>query len=167
MKLQSESGISLVSIIIFLAFLVAALNVYAYFNPDFQLSRYTFVYLLNERNEEERRTELAQIQEAVEAYYDENGEYPARDAWCGRIVTVLNPDVKDAIKVYFPDEDIPADPAFAGTHKDYFYRRENKKSYVLLAVLQNPSENEATFNYQGCYDWPGNDVYNYQIGGSR
>jgi len=165
--IKSSKGISIITIIIIAAIVVAALNAYAYFNPDFQLSRFSIVYLIRAHDDNQRKADLARIQKAIENYYDDNGQYPAADGWCGRIVTVMYPDVKDALSDYFKETGIPQDPSFRGTGKDYFYRREDRNSYVLLAVLENPPAGSPTYNYEGCHDWPGAGVYNYRLTGSR
>jgi len=165
--IRSSKGISLITIIILVAFLFAGLNAYAYFNPEFTLSKYTIPHLLGSFNDDKRKAELEKIQAVVEKFYDDNGEYPGRDGWCGRIITVLHPEVKDDISGYFDKNGIPQDPAFAGTSKDYFYYREDRNSYVLMAVLENPPPGSKTYNYEGCHDWPGEGVYNYQISGLR
>jgi len=165
--LRSSKGISIITVIIIAAVLVAALNAYAYFNPDLQLSRFSIVYFIRAHNDSQRKTDLEKIQKAVESYYDDNGQYPAADGWCGRIGTVMYPDVKEAIADYFSDKAIPQDPSFRGTNKDYFYRREDRNNYILLAVLENLPADSLTYNYEGCHDWPGDGVYNYQLSGSR
>ncbi len=165
--LKSSKGVSIITIIIFAAILVASLNLYAYFNPDFPLSRYTINYFLGGFNDKTRKADMEKLRVAVEKYYDENGEYPARDGYCGRIVSVLHPETKNAINQYFEAKAIPQDPSFRGTNKDYFYRREEKDTYVLMAVLENPPPDAAHFYYTGCHDWPGDEVYNYQIFNSR
>lgn len=164
--LKSAKGLSLISIIIFAALVFAGLNAYSYFDPDFTLNKVSVVYWLREFNDRQRKADLEKIQAAVDRYYDENGEYPAFDGWCGRIVTVLHPDAKNAINPYF-EQGIPQDPSFRGTHKDYFYAREDRRTYVLMAVLENVPADTPTYNYTGCFDWPGNGVYNYQITSSR
>src|SRR3990167_222172 len=148
--LKSSKGISLISIIILLAVAVAGLNAYAYFNPDFALSRFSVVYLLRSFNDKQRTADLEKIRVAIEKYYDENNEYPANDGWCGRIVTVLHPEVKDAINTYFGQSGIPQDPSYPGTSKDYFYRREDRNSFVLMAVLENSSPSSTISNYSDC-----------------
>ena len=149
------------------AFLVAALNVYAYFNPDFQLSRYSVVHLVRAYKDKQKKADLEKIKDALEAYYDENSQYPGYDGWCGRIFAMLNPDVKDAISPYFENGDIPQDPSFKGTEKDYFYRREDRRHYVLLVVLESEPADSETYNYEGCHDWPGDNIYNYRVTSSR
>ncbi len=96
--LKSSKGISIITIIIFAAVLVAALNAYAYFNPDFPLSQYTVNYFLGSYNDKVRKADMEKLRVAVEKYYDDFGEYPARDGFCGRIIAVLYPDAKNSIK---------------------------------------------------------------------
>lgn len=165
--LRSSKGISLITMIILAAVVFAGLNAYAYFNPEFNLSRYTIPHLLRSFNDDRRKADLAKIQVVVEQYYDDNSEYPGLDEWCGRIVAVLHPAVKNDIAGYFDQGGVPQDPSFAGTSKDFFYRREDRNSYVLMAVLENPQPGAETFSYEGCHDWPGDGVFNYQIGNFR
>ncbi|MEX0621598.1 MAG: hypothetical protein WD187_01190 [Candidatus Woykebacteria bacterium] len=165
--LKSAKGISFISVIIIFAVIFAGLNAYAYFNPEFQLNKLSFVYYLREFNDNQRKDDLNKIAAAVEKYYDENGEYPAKDGWCGRVLSVLHPEVKDAISGYFSGEGIPQDPSFRGTGEDYFYRRQDRKTFILLAKLENPPFGSPTYNYSGCYDWPGNDLFNYRVVGSH
>ena len=103
--LKSSKGISIITIIIFAAFLVAALNAYAYFNPDFPLSQYTVNYFLGSYNDKARKADMEKLRVAVERSYDEQGEYPGWDGWCGRIVAVLHPDVKNVININFENKD--------------------------------------------------------------
>jgi hypothetical protein len=165
--LKSSKGVSIITIIIFAAILVAALNAYAYFNPDFPLSKYTVNYFLGSYNDRVRKADMEKLRVAVEQYYDDFDEYPARDDYCGRIVSILHPEIKNHINSYFENKAIPQDPAFRGTNKDYFYRREEKDDYVLMAVLESPPTDAQHYNFAGCHDWPGDDVYNYAIFGSR
>lgn len=165
--IKSSKGISVISVIILAAMVFAALNVYAYFNPDFSLRKYSLVRYLTSINDNQRKADLRKLQAAIEDYYEREGEYPAYDGWCGRIFTFMHPEVKEAISDYFSGEGIPQDPSFAGTKKDYFYWREDKNKYILMAVLERPPAGSPTYNYEGCHDWPGDDVYNYQIVVSR
>ena len=161
--LKSSKGISLISILILAAVVYAGLNAYAYFNPDFQLNKITPIFFLREARDNQRKDHLLQISNAVEQYKGENGQYPTTDEWCGRVISITHPDVKIAIVSYFKDEGIPQDPSWRGTGQDYFYRREDRNNYVLLASLENLPANSPTFNYEGCHDWPGDDIFNYQV----
>ncbi|OGY22241.1 MAG: hypothetical protein A2113_03110 [Candidatus Woykebacteria bacterium GWA1_44_8] len=161
--LRSSRGISIITLIILAAAIVAAFNAYAYFNPKFQLSKYSVVYLIHAQRDNQRKADLEKIKAAVEKYYDDNGQYPARDGWCGRIYSVFNPEVKDALSDYFAGGAIPRDPGFRETDRDYFYRRENTRTYVLMAALENLPADSPTYSYSGCHNWPGDDVYNYRL----
>ncbi len=161
--LKSSKGISLISIIIIAAVIYAGLSAYAYFNPDFQLNKITPIYFLREYRDNQRKDHLEKISQAVEQYKQENGEYPTTNEWCGRVISITHPDLKIEIVSYFENEAIPQDPSFRGTGQDYFYRREDRNNYVLLARLENLPSTSPTFNYEGCHDWPGDDVFNYQV----
>lgn len=162
-NLKSSKGISLISILIFSALAYAGLNVYAYFNPEFQLNKITPIFFLREYRDNQRKDHLEQISKAVEQYYVENGEYPTFNKWCGRVISITHPDLKITIASYFKNNGIPQDPSFRGTGQDYFYRREDRNNYVLLARLENLPTDSPTFNYEGCFDWPGDDIFNYQV----
>jgi len=160
---RSQKGISVVQIIIIIALIVTGLNVYAYFNPGLELSRYSVLYFLRAYNDNNRKEDLNKIKVAVIKYYDEKGELPADIGWCSRIVSILHPDAKDALNPYFTSSGIPEDPSFRGTHQDYFYRREDRDTFILLARFENLPPDSEKYNYSGCFDWPGKDVYNYKI----
>ncbi len=164
--LSSEKGFSVVALILLAALLFGALNLYAYFNPSFTLSQYTVVALLENLSDRERKQELKTIAEAVEKYYEEHQEYPASNGWCGRVLSILNPDVTNALSPYFQNGGIPQDPKYPGTNKDYFYVREHKDSFALLAVLES-SKDSPTYHYDDCTEWPGDNVFNYRVTGSR
>ena len=160
---KSNKGFSIITLLIIVALLVATLNVYAFFDPSFQLSQFSVVHFLRDHNDKQRISDINKIKDAVEKYYDEHSEYPATDGWCGRIFSVMHPEVKDAISPYFKNGDIPKDPSFGGTNKEYFYRREDKNTAVLMVALENLPSNAKTYNYSGCYDWPGDNTYNYRV----
>jgi hypothetical protein len=159
--ITNQKGIGIISIIILMAVVYASLTFYAYLYPSFNLAKYTPVNFLSIYRDDERKEELKQIADALDSYYDEERNLPGGEGFCSRIFSVLHPAVKNALSPYFPDG-IPQDPVQGGTHKDYFYLREDRDTYVLLAVLDNPPTDE-TYNYEGCHDWPGDDVYNYIV----
>lgn len=160
--LSNNKGIGIISIIILVAFVYAGLTAYSYFNPEFNFGKYTPIYFLKNVNDENRKKDLEEIAKALDNYYDENRNLPGGIGYCGRITTVLYPDAKTALSPYFP-KGIPQDPSEAGTHKDYFYRYEDRDTYILMAVLELPPADSPTYNFEGCHDWPGDDVYNYMI----
>jgi len=161
MSINDQKGVGIIGIIIIAALIYAALTVYSYFYPSFQLARYTPTALLNKAQDDQRVKDLEKIAQALDQYYDENRELPGQVGFCSRIVTVVYPTAKDELSPYFP-QGIPQDPEHAGTHKDYFYRRDDRDTYILLAVLDNPQSSE-TYNFEGCHDWPGDNVYNYVL----
>ena len=160
-KLNKQRGFSVISVIIIAAFAYASLTAYSFYNPSFNLSRYTPVYFLGNFNDEQRKEDLNKIAVALDGYFEENRDLPGSKESCGRIFSILNPEVKNALSPYFPNG-IPQDPATAGTHTDYFYRKVDRDTYILMAVLENPKTSE-TFAFEGCHDWPGDGVYNYLI----
>jgi hypothetical protein len=170
LKKQNQQGIGIVGLIIFLALVFAVLNLYAYFNPNFSLSKYSPVNYLKNQRDEQRRKDLESLQVAVQKYYEEHGnKYPGSPGGCGRIVAVLHSQVLDSLTPYFPPNDFPQDPSFQGTNKDYFYAR-TETGYVLMASLETapeiPEEEKSSYNFKSCYDWPGDDVYNYRLDNS-
>ena len=165
--LRSSRGISIITILVLAAFVIALFNAYAYFNPKFELGRYSIVYFLHAARDKQRVADLAKIQGALEKSFEEKGEYPAYDGWCGPITSLFHPEVYDAIYPYFDANGVPRDPAFTEGNKGYFYRRENNRSYSLMAVFENLPAKSPTYNYPSCFDWPGDDVYNYRLEISR
>jgi len=170
--LQKQKGLSLLSILIYAAFIFAALNVYAYFNPSFSLSKYSPVFFVKNKKDETRKADLGRLQDALERYYEENGnKYPGVKGSCGRIVSVLHSQVDDDLRPYFSTNQFPGDPSFGGTNKDYFFTKlkGSGERYVLMAVLEVPpeisEEEKENYNFGSCYDWPGDDVYNYRVDG--
>jgi hypothetical protein len=95
-----------------------------------------------------------------------NNELPANNGWCGRISTALHPEFSEAVVNFMPSGTIPHDPLYGNSSKDYFYFRVDRSRYVLMAVMSKPQENRAgtyVYNFDRCHDWPGDNVYNYQI----
>ena len=157
----NQKGIGVISIIIIIAFAYGGLTAYSYFYPSFNLAKYTPVNFLSGYRDKERIEELEKIAVALDDIYEEERNLPGSVDYCTRILQVLRPAVKNALSPYFPDG-IPQDPVHGGTDMDYFYLREDKNTYVLLAVLDSPPTNEV-YNFEGCHDWPGDDIYNYIV----
>lgn len=164
--IDNQKGLSAVTVIIFVAVVFAALNAYAYFNPDFSLSKYSPLNYFRIKQDDKRIADLKALEAAVIKYYDENNQMPARDGWCGRISGVLHPEFRKDIENYFPNAEPPQDPLRGGSPKDYFYYRVDRTTYILMAVLDIQREqglDTSKYNFSGCHDWPGDNVYNYQI----
>lgn len=160
-SIKNQKGIGIISIIIIIAFVYGGLTFYSYLYPSFDLAKYTPVNYLSGFRDDERKEELEKIAVALDSIYEEERNLPGSIGYCSRIVQVLRPNAKDALSPYFPDG-IPQDPIHGGTDKDYFYSKEDKDTYVLLAVLDDPPTDE-TYNFEGCNDWPGDNIYNYII----
>jgi len=162
--LSNQKGFGIISLIILIAVLFAFFNVYAYFNPSFSLSRYSPLNYLKAQRDEKRIADLKKLENALLSYFEENKSLPTADGWCGRYSTVLHPEFVSAIKPYFNNEELPHDPLYPNTNKDYFYYRVDKRHYILLAALELPKEDtKGKYNYQNCHDWPGDDIYNYRL----
>ncbi|OGY23416.1 MAG: hypothetical protein A2172_04270 [Candidatus Woykebacteria bacterium RBG_13_40_15] len=163
--LKSQKGVSIITIIILIAVVVAALNVYAYFEPNFQLKQFSAMYYLRDHNDKIKKADLEKLKAAVDSYYEDHHDYPANTGWCGRIFSLMQTDVRDALSPYFAADRFPQDPTFGNTNKDYFYMRVDDHSYVLMASLENSPLGDSSYNYTGCYDWPGDGIYNYKLTG--
>ncbi len=160
----NQKGFGVISAIIVLALIFAGLNAYAYYNPSFSLAKYSPLNYFRMKLDEERIKDLKGLEGAILSYYEEKGEMPANDGWCGRISGVMHPEFAEAVKGYFPNDDMPNDPTHGNSNDDYFYYRVDRAHFILMAALDVPKEDtKGKYNYTGCHDWPGNDIYNYQI----
>lgn len=160
----NQKGFGVISTIIVLAVIFAGLNAYAYYNPSFSLAKYSPLNYFRLKLDEERIKDLKTMEKAILAYYDDHNQMPANDGWCGRISGILHPEFGYAIKTYLADGKVPNDPTHGNSEKDYFYYRVDRAHYILMAALDVPKEDtKDKYNYTGCHDWPGNDVYNFQI----
>ncbi|HSX58523.1 MAG TPA: hypothetical protein VLE47_04640 [Candidatus Saccharimonadales bacterium] len=163
----SEKGFGVVSFILIVALVIAVLNAYAYFNPNFSLARYSPLNYFRIKQDDIRVRDLSTIQKAIEQYYDANNQVPTNDGWCGRVSGVLHPELREALVAYLGRDGLPSDPLRGSTEKDYFYYRVDRTHYVLMADLEIPRNQGLApekYNFTGCHDWPGDGVYNYRIG---
>ncbi|OGY29574.1 MAG: hypothetical protein A3F35_02750 [Candidatus Woykebacteria bacterium RIFCSPHIGHO2_12_FULL_45_10] len=165
---QKQAGFGLIGLLVFAAVVFALVNLYSYFNPNFSLAKYSPVNYFKQKRDETRKADLKRLQGALESYYEEHGNhYPAGVGFCGRISNVLNSEVVTALTPYFPPNKFPEDPGYKGTGKDYFYAKLDHESYALMAVLELPPrispDQQELYNFKGCHDWPGDDVFNYRL----
>ena len=159
-----QRGIGLISIIILIAIVFALLSVYSYYNPTFSLAKYSPLNFFRMKLDEKRMSDLESLQKAVLAYYEDNNQMPAADGWCGRITGVMHPEFTQAVEKYLPKQEVPKDPTHSGNFSDYFYYRVDKNHYILMAALDVPKvDTKGKYNYLKCHDWPGDDVYNFQL----
>lgn len=163
-KTLAQKGFGLISVIIACALIVAILNVYSFYNPSFSLAKYSPLNYLRAKRDEKRINDLKKLEKAILAYYDEENELPTFDGWCGRISGVIHPDFAVVMKPYFDNGELPFDPQYGNSNQDYFYYRVDHDHYILMTVLELPKVNtKGKYNYSNCHDWPGDDIYNYQI----
>ncbi|HEY4694368.1 MAG TPA: hypothetical protein VIH52_00120 [Candidatus Nanoarchaeia archaeon] len=162
-----ERGFGLISLLIFAAIVFAAANIYSYYNPEFSLSKYSPINFLRSKRDEIRVNDLKTLEKAIVDYYNDNNQMPAFDGWCGRLSSVLHPEFSLQIKPYLENQELPHDPSTGNTGTDYFYYRVDRSRYILMAVMELPAEDggegKYIYNFKNCHDWPGNDIYNYQI----
>lgn len=149
---------------ILLAIVFAVANAYAYYNPSFSLAKYSPLNYFRLKLDEQRIRDLKTLEKAVLSYYEDHSQVPAGDGWCGRISGLLHPEFSIAVRDYLPDKELVHDPSHSGEYSDYFYYRVDRDHYILMAALDVPTvDTTGKYNYTGCHDWPGNDVYNYQL----
>ncbi len=163
---SSQKGFGIVSLILLAALVVAVLSAYAYFNPSFSLAKYSPLNYFRVKQDEIRIRDLKALEKAVGQYYDDNNEMPASNNWCGRISGVIHPEFATAMDKYFGRGGLPSDPSHGGTEKDYFYYKIDRSHYILMADLEIPRDQGLSaekYNFNGCHDWPGDNVYNYQL----
>jgi len=121
---------------------------------------------VRERARDARRKEdLRQISLAIEMYYQKYGNYPRPAGWCTQISNPTNnwgPDFQNDISEWL--KNVPLDPVYHDTYRDYFYRNIDDQSYYLYAELE--SEDRTDDGFSGCARIGGlNNEYDYRIPG--
>lgn len=81
----------------------------------------------------QRKSDLSQIQKALEAYFNDKGEYPASLPASG--VEWRDTEVADGEGALYM-KSFPADPK----GYTYFYERPSSVSYAIYAYLENPRD---------------------------
>lgn len=170
---MKQKGFGLISLIILVAVIFALLNVYAYYNPSFSLSKYSPLNFLKAEHDKQRVKDLQTLQTGIENYYNDKNTMPGSS--CGRISGVLHPGFISDIESYLPhftnnSNNVPSDPIYGNSDHDYFYYRYDNSHYLLMAVMELSSDGNGGLNGIGntlfshsCHDWPGNDIYNYKL----
>lgn len=95
-----------------------------------------------------RKNDLKSIQQALENYYQNYGNYPGTATWNGQLsgsdATVLN-----LLQGPYVSK-IPQDPVYPNTNQDYFYcvvSDSAQKKYNLYSILENTKDSEyGTYN---------------------
>jgi hypothetical protein len=93
-----------------------------------------------------RKQDLAQIQNALEAYYRDNDRYPQIDE-----LDQISKESSLAADALIPDyiSEMPKDPLF--DRYFYGYQLEDEEGYELSAVIENPDDPEAVEIVEGFY----------------
>lgn len=120
----------------------------------------------------QRKSDLKQIQTALELFRADNKAYPPPSSlggWCTQITTtnpIWKADVYDRLTPYYI-KTMPTDPSYANTNKDYFYWKVDQSSYRLYAVLENTKDADARPGILGLDGGSGcagyNSSYNYKV----
>ena len=136
MKIFSKLGFSLVELLIVIAVIGVLTSVLVVvINPSAQIAR---------AHDAQRKSDLRQIQSALEMYRSDNGTYPPSasfpacgNALVGGTVTYLS--------------NIPCDPKKSSGYYNagsYYYRSSTTSTYVLEACLENGIDNQGTTTSQ-------------------
>jgi type II secretion system protein G len=121
-----KKGFTLIELLIVISLIgVLAGSVLALLNPTAQVQK---------ANDSKRKSDLKQIQNALETYYNDNGSYPTGDAANG--YTINAKAWGGGWKPYMPV--LPADPA-GSTSKKYAYISTGA-SYYLYACLDRTDD---------------------------
>lgn len=115
-----------------------------------------------------RKTDVKAIQQALESYYQTNGEYPpaASLGWCTQISNPTYPSLLNALQPTYITK-VPQDPTFLNTTSDYFYRKDALSRYRLYSTLENTKDPDyianalGTDGLIGCAG--GNASYHYKV----
>jgi len=106
-----------------------------------------FVGVRQRARDAQRKSDIRQIQAALEIYRSDNGSYPTSLPSCGGSLSVTLPS--GATTTYM--QKIPCDPT--GTNVSYGYSGDGT-TYTLIACLENSSDSQAdqtaTYNNSHC-----------------
>lgn len=111
------------------------------------------IWKLDQKNRDiERKADLEKIQFSLEKFYEENGEYPPQENSQICVSFKETPDLEKTLITYLekPEKGFPHDPKFAGTNKDYFYRRLDQSSFKLYAELERKEKNNDLYLISDC-----------------
>ncbi len=125
--LKLNKGFTLVELLI----VIAIIGVLA------SLLMVNFVGIRQRARDAQRKSDLRQIQSALELYRSDQGEYP-------KTLTGGQP-LKNGSTIYMSE--IPSDPNFTGSGSNYKYAGQNKQlldgtDYTLSACLENSSDSQ-------------------------
>ena len=108
-----------------------------------------------------RKTDLKAIQQALESFYQTNGQYPLTSGatYCNLVsyTTIAN-----ALQPTFISQ-LPKDPTTSGT-TNYYYRKDSTNTYRLYSILENikdPDYMTTADTLSGCTGFT--NAYRYKV----
>lgn len=132
MRKLSASGFTLIEMILVAAiFGIFAAAILAFVNPREQILK---------ANDAKRKSDLAQIQRALESYYQDNGRYPTVSS--NKIFTTTLVNWGAPWQPYM--NIVPKDPVTAHTY--VYYSTADGQSYVLYANLERGAKDPQACN---------------------
>ncbi len=139
---RSDDGFTLIELILvvalFSAFVMALLTV---LNPLEQFKK---------SNDVRRKSDLAQIQRALETYYQDHGSYPTNASQCTYEIKGSNGDGNDCIewgRSWQPYMNVlPQDPNSAKSYVYYMPDTANGQTYYLYASLDRGAKDPQACN---------------------
>ena len=135
--LKSGHGFTLIEILITLALIgVMATGIIVVLNPLVQLQK---------AQDAKRKSDLSQIQKAVEQYYQDNGSYPPKFAATDYRIKALDGSVVNWGDPWLPYmANLPADP---NSSKNYVYNStSNGQTYYIYASLDRGANDPQVCN---------------------
>jgi type II secretion system protein G len=132
MQMANVKGFTLIEMILVAAILgIFAAGILAFTNPHEQILK---------ANDARRKSDLAQIQKALESYYQDNGRYPGTSA--NKIYTSTLVNWGAPWQPYM--NIVPQDPA--KNHTYVYYSSANGQSYVLYANVERGGKDPQSCN---------------------
>ena len=111
----------------------------------------------------QRMNDLNQLSKIIELYNVDNGNYPMPSGWCTQYsgAGYIN-SFKNELSKYVSE--VPYDPLYKGTHKDYIYQNVGDTSYRLYAELESTDRSDDGLSFAGCVRTNNTDnEYDYRI----
>ncbi len=106
----------------------------------------------NKARDSRIKSDLSQLQKALEAYYQDNGKYPSVSANCSYNIAGNNGDGNDCIewgKSWQPYMNVvPSDPT--SLHKYVYYAPADRQSYYIYASLNRGADPQACNGGNAC-----------------
>lgn len=132
----SSVGFTLIELVVVMAIIgILATGLVIALNPQAQIQR---------ANDAKRKSDLAQIQKALEQYYNDNNAYPVSTGSSGNPTwSIPNGSFGSIWSSYM--QTVPQDPTNASSGKKYVYKSANGQNYYLYTSLDNLSDPQLCF----------------------